>query len=267
MQSFGGAARFALGIGTALVLGCGSGGSDTASSGGGSSSNGSSSGGSSGASSSSGGLPSPLVGTWDVISAVGGRQRTATVTVTPTSLVLEWQGFSMNADVSNGAPSITASFEGVSSDVTATHIEEAADYGQIPYRLAGSWNFGGRQSDQCTATVKADSAKIDCSNLAAPLSDVLQGYDYVARKPLGTGTSTAQRKSKRDSIFGELGGEWAVVTPRASCSVTFEGNKMTADCDQKRDFAVARKGIMTLTFEDGIVSGTSNAGELSARRR
>jgi hypothetical protein len=215
---------------------------------------------------------SPLSGTWDVISSVGGPTRTATLTLQPTLFELTWDELDVTADLSNVVPNITYTIHSDDSHqsgaVTATHLAQPLDLGQMPYgMLGGSWNFRGRESDQCTANVQPGAIEVDCSNLAPPLISTLQGFDFGKNMPLGTGTSTAQRTSTADSMFGELGGAWTVVTPLAKCDVTFQANRVHASCNQSWRLGQTRVGLLDLTVENGVASGTTNAGEFSARRR
>ena len=77
------------------------------------------------------------------------------------------------------------------------------------------------------------------------------------------GVSTAQRRAVLASMFGDLGGSWTVVTPSATCDVTFQDNTFSASCSQS-----GSQGTLDLTFTDGLASGkTSQGAELSAKRR
>lgn len=193
------------------------------------------------------------------------------LTITPTSLAIQFTTFSMNADVSSAVPAVNAVFSGRGGDLVTTHNAEPLDLGQIPYGVGGTWIFQGVDADRCNVTAHAELVSFDCSNLTEPLIDTLQGWDYGINKPLSTGLTNAQRKSKLDSQFGEAGGEWQVVLPRGNCKVKIAGNTLNASCTLTRRSRyggdVRDTGTIDLTFTDGFASGTSNAGEVSAKRR
>ena len=263
MRGNWGAGLWGAGVGAFVMMGC-SGGSAT------SDAPGASSGTSGGASSSSGGQPgtsnSPLIGTWDVVSMLGKRQHTAVLTIAPTKLELTWKKFRVTSDLSANVPDISFEDRELDGSITATHVLDPLDVGQIPYAIGGLWTFQGKRTDRCTAKVSADSTIIECLNLGDPMRRVFGEYDYDERKYLGKGTTTVQRKGKLASDFGELGGEWIVNLPRAQCSVAIEGKTFKAKCFAGYSGETERSDL-TLTFADGVASGVMNAGELSARRR
>jgi len=229
--------------------------------------------GTSGSVSSGGGSGSPstaLVGTWDLTSAVSGKDGTGVLTITPTSLVIQFTSFAMTADASGASPAVNAVLDGRGGDLATTHNAEPLDLGQIPYGVGGTWIFQGSQADRCNVTARAQFVSIDCSNLTTPLRDNFHGWDYDNGKPLSTGLTTAQRQSKLDSQFGEAGGEWQVVLPQGNCKVKIADNTFHANCTlarRSRSGSVSNTGTITLTFTDGFASGTTNAGEVSAKRR
>lgn len=215
-----------------------------------------------------GATTSPLNGTWDMMHGATGA---GTITISPTTFALDVPGIHVMADVSTAVPAVEASStqsgRTKTGAITTIHADEALDLGQVPYALGGTWNVSGSEADRCSAEVKVGSVGIDCTNVAPPLQNTLQDYDFVEQKPLGSGRSAAQRTRKRSSIFGELGGDWTVVTPRVTCKVTFEDDRLTATCDRKRNFQEKSTGTISLTFAEGIAIGTTNAGEVSARKR
>lgn len=211
---------------------------------------------------------SPLVGTCDIVYAVGATSGTATLTLSATSFALTAAGTDITADVSGAVPEISGKLGIESGPVATTHVKSPVDFGQVPIDIGGTWNFHGAKTGTCRADVSAELLSLDCVNLAPPLSHILAEYDYTTKKTTGTGLSNAQRTSKAESIFGELGGTWRAVAPRAVCDVTFEGAQMKASCTKNDTTIEVLEDVFTLTFDGAVVSGTSEAGgELSARKR
>jgi hypothetical protein len=208
---------------------------------------------------------SPLAGTWDVVAALD-QVHAGTLTLSATAFSLALPSFFVDADLSGAVPDVNGHLFGGSGPVTTTHVNEPLDLGQFPIPLGGTWTVRGGAPGTCKAGVGADLMTLDCSNLSAPMSRWFQGYDFVAHKALGSGSSTAQRKRQLTSIFGELGGEWAVVMPSGDCDVIFEDNRMTSSCSAF-NFKGFPRNAFELTFTDGMASGTSESAELSARRR
>lgn len=209
---------------------------------------------------------SPLNGEWDVISSFNEAPRAGTMTISPTRFAISVVAFSFDADLSSVSPEVSGLLHGRQGPVTTTHVPKALDLGQIPLDLGGRWTVRGDSAGTCNAELGSGLMTLDCANLSAPMNRWFQSYDYDLGEPLGGGTSTAQRKRKLPSIFNDLGGEWKVLMPWATCAVTFEGNRMDAKCKAIR--AVSEpETTLSLEFGDGVATGTSNKGEMSARRR
>ena len=66
-------------------------------------------------------------------------------------------------------------------------------------------------------------------------------------------------------MFGDLGGTWSLTDDGGySCTFTLQGSTISASCGSKG----GSTGGLTLTFADGVVSGTTDSGaEFSARRQ
>ncbi len=247
----------------AACVGCSSGGDGAVAS----------SGGGPGPGSGSSGEPaarSPIAGTWDILGVFGGPQGSGTLTITSTRFALTWDRFDLAVDLSTAAPAVRATQGTDSSEVSTTHAAEPIDFGIVPLPVGGEWTMQGKRGDRCTATVGTALSSLDCSGMQPPLDRTLQGWDFVERKPLPRGKSTAQRKSQLASSFGELGGEWTVLTPRLRCDVKIEGLTFMTSCEEQIDKDKFRKGSLTLTLDPaaGTASGTTTfGGEISARRR
>lgn len=212
------------------------------------------------------GASSPLNGEWDVITSFNQAERVGTMVISPTRFSLAVVAFSVDADFSGDVPDVSGHLDSRSGPVTATHVAQPLDLGQIPFGLGGKWTVRGDSAGTCTGELASGVGTLDCSNLNTPMNRWFQGYDYADKKPLGTGTSTAQRERKLPSIFNELGGEWKVIMPWATCAVTFEDDHMDATCFEEQEHADGA-ATLSLRFGDGVATGTSNQGEMSARRR
>jgi hypothetical protein len=129
----------------------------------------------------------------------------------------------------------------------------------VPLSLGGSWNIAGQSIEHCNGEAHPDSVSVSCTALPSDL-DVLRNPSSDKTVP---GVSTAQRRASLSSIFGDFGGSWTVITPSATCDVTFQDSSFNASCSGN-----GAQGSVNLTFTDGLASGkTSNGGELSAKRR
>lgn len=234
---------------------------------GGSSTNGTSSGGGSSSGASSGGASSgsfpakSLAGTWDIVVGSGARaDGTGTITIGNNTFLFDVQGFHLNINVANAAPDVTYTYAAGSSTyngpLTATHTPGSMSLGVLPLSIGGVWVFAGQSQERCNGEGRPDSVSINCTGIGSPL-EPLRGTGGAA------GITTAQRRSQLSSIFGDLGGAWNVVTPKATCDVTFQDNLFSASCTQG-----GSQGSVNLTFNEGLASGkTSGGAELSAKRR
>ena len=211
-----------------------------------------------------------LIGTWDVNSSLPDNAGVGVITIGQTTLNIDWAQLKIDANVADAAPAITASWRDTAAPVTTTRNPAPLDMGKIPFGVGGTWIFQGVEADRCNVTAVPALASLDCSNLARPLDGTLQEWDYDNSKPFSTGLSMAQRHTTLDSDFGDLGGEWTVILPRGNCAVKIAGSTLDATCTHTvRAYPNERveNGQLTLTFTDGFASGTSDVGEVSAKRR
>ncbi len=210
---------------------------------------------------SSGSFPAggTLSGTWDVVVSSGTHEDTATVTISDKTFLFDVSGFHLNIDLSNAAPDLTyvyTSYKTFTGPLTTTHTAGALSLGALPLALGGAWTFAGQSQERCNGEAHPDSVSINCTSIGSPLES-LRGSGGAA------GVTTAQRRSVHASIFGDFGGAWTLVTPSATCDVTFQDNLFSATCSQNNS-----QGTVNLTFTDGLASGkTSGGAELSAKRR
>jgi hypothetical protein len=217
-----------------------------------------SSGGSGTSGGNNGNVASTLNGTWDVLISTMPEETTAVLELSPTSFRLDGGATHIAVDLSSAGPSIHGDINGAMDTIMGTHSSAPVDLGQLPFALGGSWILSGSKGGHCTGDVAADAIGINCPNLDEPLLDVL------ADPSLRSGRSTEQRTSKLSSIFGELGGEWTVVSHNNNCNVKVQGSEFHAECGE-----VARaRDTITITFVNGVAAGSTSAGlEISARRR
>ena len=198
---------------------------------------------------------STLSGTWDVVVSKGtSTPQTATLAISNSTFLFDASGFHLNLNVAT--PDVTYAYRTSNGALTATHTPGALSLGALPLSVGGSWNLAGQGAERCTGDAHSDSLSTSCTGVGAP-------FDILMPPAGGTGTTTAQRRSSLPSMFGDLGGSWNVVTPRAVCDVTFQDNLFSASCSQNNG-----QGTVDLTFTDGLASGkTSQGAELSAKRR
>jgi hypothetical protein len=203
---------------------------------------------------------STLSGTWDVVVSKGtSTPQTATLAISNSTFLFDANGFHLNLNVTNATPDVAYTYgtsNPYSGPLTVTRTPGALSMGALPLAVGGSWNFAGKTAERCTGEAHPESLSTSCTGIGAP-------FDILMPPGGGTGTSTAQRRSTLPSMFGDLGGSWNVVTPRAVCDVTFQDNLFSASCSQNNG-----QGTVDLTFTDGLASGkTSQGAELSAKRR
>jgi hypothetical protein len=151
----------------------------------------------------------------------------------------------------------TIAFDGDSA--RATRLSEGdMDLGVVPLPLAGVWRFTDvpEVDEGCDMDLAPDALSLRCSNdISNPASlPALENADL-----------RALREDSRDSIFGELGGRWAVSGNDIDCSIVLEGNTIALDCAQA---GREGSGQVSLTVDGDRISGFTSAGlEFTAQRR
>jgi len=236
----------ALGVGLACLVSC----------------SGASNGGTASGGTSSGSFPaSSLAGTWDVVVGAGTSPAgTGTISIGQNTFLFDVTGFHLNLNLAAAAPDVTYTYTTYTTyhgPLTATHNGAALSLGVLPLDLGGTWSFAGQSQERCNGEAHPDTLSVTCSNIGPPI-DLLRSNSGT-----GDGLTSAQRRTQLSSIFGDFGGTWTVVTPKATCDVTFQDNLFSASCSQG-----GSQGSLSLTFTDGLASGKTNAGgELSAKRR
>lgn len=213
--------------------------------------------------------PSQLTGTWDVIAAYPGGESTAVLELWPERFSFVSSGSQVLAELGKLPIAISGSVDGVKANVRTTHRKEALDLGVLPFDLGGAWSFQSEARGGCTGEAAADYFELDCTNVGGTLGKQLMNYDLVDHKMLGSGRSSAQQVSKRESIFGALGGTWSVTFPRGGCEVEFESSKVHVDCTQNVNVQHRAQAKFTFTFDGETMTGVDEAGdyELAATRR
>lgn len=217
----------------------------------------SSSGGSSGGSSGSGIPRGPGVfdGTWDVVitNPNTGRESTGTITISPSLFAMAFNDFQLNGAVNAGVPDITFNRNGSGTQKLGTTLAQSTfDTGGLSYPIGGEWVFKGESGEGCTANIKIPTMSLECDGTP---SDIRRGIE---------GTSSAQRVSSIASSFGELGGEWTVLVPDATCEAKIVGTELTASCSESG----TKKGSLTMKVDGDTASGGFEDGlEISAKRQ
>jgi hypothetical protein len=200
-----------------------------------------------------------LNGTWDVILGSGADQQTATLIVSDQNFVFDAPSFHLQIDLAGSAPDVTymyTTYKTFTGPLTVTHTGGPLSLGGTGLAVGGTWNLAGQSGERCNGEAHPDSMSVSCSDISAP-------FDLLRSRSTGPGVSTAQRRSALASQFGDLGGSWTVVTPAATCDVTFQGNTFNASCSEGNG-----QGSLELTLAGGLASGkTSDGTELSAKRR
>ncbi len=201
-----------------------------------------------------GGVVTDLSGTWDVIvSNPNGRAGTATVTLSPTQLLVTGE-LEVAALIANDI--IDIAYEGEAAKATRQR-ESDMNLGVMPLPLAGALRFTGvpDEGDGCDYNLDAEELTIECTDSIVTPGNLPE---------LNSADLDAVRTSELESIFGELGGRWTVTAEDVDCSVVFEGNAIDVSCER----AGATSGDLTVTVEDGRISGSTSAGiEFTAQRR
>ena len=196
---------------------------------------------------------SSLLGTWDLVGATGGAPQ-GTLVLTSSRLTITVGSVVVALSV-DGKPTFDWTDGDGPTPITATHAGAGVDFGIVPLQLGGDWTFTGAQGGSCSASVQSASLLGSCSGVGrapAPLPSLNRH-------------ATAMRTRELGSVFGDLGGAWSVSDDHgASCNITVQGATIMASCSSHGSSA----GGVSLTFGDGVVSGTTDSGvEFSARRR
>ncbi|HEU5072823.1 MAG TPA: hypothetical protein VFU02_01590 [Polyangiaceae bacterium] len=197
---------------------------------------------------------SDLSGTWDVIVArPDGDASTSTVTLSPTQLLVAGE---LEVLALVAGEIIDIAYEGEALRATR-QAESDMDLGILPLPLAGLLRFTGVPDEGagCDWSLEADEATLLCT-------DDIDTPNHLPE--LNDADLRAVRTETLDSVFGELGGRWAVTAEDVDCSVVFEGNTIDVACAR----AGSNSGELTVTVDDGRVSGSTSAGiEFTAQRR
>jgi hypothetical protein len=197
----------------------------------------------------SGGLPSTLTGTWDLSASSG----VGALTLSSSRLQVSMGGAVFDLQLGS-APTLAWTDKSGTLAITTTQIPATLDFGVWPFGLGGDWTFAAKGAT-CAGSIRADSATGSCANAGRPPSPLPSLNRHV----------TAHRTATADSIFGALGGTWSITDDSSgSCSVNFVGATLTASCKGGNSSV----GGITVTFSEGLASGTTDSGaEFTARRR
>jgi hypothetical protein len=188
-----------------------------------------------------------LVGTWELAGAVGSApQGTLLLTSSRLSINLGGDGFDLKVD---GTPTFSWVDHGASPSITATHTNGSFNGGALPLGIGGDWTFSGTTGGSCSASLQSASFVGDCA-----------GVGYGSPIDLNR-HAIATRIKQLDSAFGDLGGTWTVSDSNGgSLMATLQGATVRA--------TLSSGGGITVTFGDGMASGTTDSGaEFSARRQ
>jgi hypothetical protein len=195
-----------------------------------------------------------VAGTWDLIASNGrGESSTGTLTIDANTFVFSSAEKSLAFRANGSSMSLTWTDGSKQVPINVSHTAAPVDVGLEPIAAGGSWIFSSTTGpENCTATLGSDSFTATCAG--------------VHSTPFGTlsGTVTAQRSQKAQSIFGELGGTWHLTgSDGGGVDATFSGNTFTATL-----FGQAGDGSMNMHVCNGVASGSTSTGfELSAQRR
>jgi hypothetical protein len=134
----------------------------------------------------------------------------------------------------------------------------AASLGALPIDLSGSWKVApadGQDAFGCVTALSPPQVSAQCQQVGS-----LPPYLPNPRLASATGSRTTQLAS----IFGDLGGEWALSSSGGgTCTVRFEGSTFTSDCAN----AGTLGGQLQVSFNGNTASGSSSKGlEFSAQR-
>ena len=162
-------------------------------------------------------------------------------------------------------PDITFALEYEKGPVSAVHAATPLDLSQIPYSLGGSWSFKGNESDQCTAAVGWATVTMDCANHVKPLVEVFQPYDMKAGAYVGRGTFHGTEPAHAPGDLRRARRRMEDLHAEERLPRDLRGRRLDASCVSDMRWGAPSTTTVSLTFEDGIASGTSNLGALSAR--
>jgi hypothetical protein len=194
-----------------------------------------------------------LAGTWDIITTDRAGTVSGTIILSADGLQISYDGTNAAATLSTGTGTWTSS--GRTHGVSFTH-SGATSAGAIPFSLGGAWTFVSTESseDRCTAKLTADSFSNTCN-----VPEVrLPWLERIATQ------MSAQRTASASSIFGDLGGQWALVAGTAHCAASFSGNVFKVGCSRGNH----PPDSITATVTGNMVSGVSDSGfEFTAKRR
>jgi hypothetical protein len=200
---------------------------------------------------SNGSGPSSLAGTWELAGATGSTPA-GTLVLSSSRLTINLGGDVFDLQVS-GTPTLSWTDHGSPTPINTIHNGGSFNSGALGLGLGGDWGFSGASGGSCSASLQSGSFVGSCAGAGyGPLFNLNRH-------------ATATRTAQLDSIFGDLGGMWTVSDDNnGSCAITVQGATISASCKS----GGARWGGVTLTFGDGLVSGTTDSGdEFSARRQ
>ncbi len=190
---------------------------------------------------------SNLAGTWDLIATrtSSGSKSIGTLTWNDSSAVLSLDSETVTFTLSGATGTVTDKRSTSSDTVSIQHTAAAGDPGSLGINPFGTWVFtdttGG---DTCTATLSAGSFSNSCSG--------------------ATDQWTAQRTTTKDSIFGDLGGDWTFTAGSTTCTAHLVGSTFSASCGETGGSQTS----VTLTVSGNVLSGTTSDGyELSGNKR
>lgn len=201
-----------------------------------------------------------LAGTWDVTSSFTGNPsstRAGTLTIGKDEFVASWPRRSLAFHRTGDTMTLTWTTEVDTRNLTVKRSAAALDLGALPLDLGGSWTFTDPTNGpgSCNATAGGTSFSGACN-----------GLNVYWPQPDMNSSANGTRTEARTSIFGDLGGVWSLTTASgAKCDATFEGSVATLSC---AGTSSVLHGSITITFGDGVASGTTSRGvEFAAHRR
>jgi hypothetical protein len=201
-----------------------------------------------------------LSGTWDLVSQRPGRGADhGVVLLAASTFAYISSSRTLQATGIPNAPAVrTINYSGWHA-VATTSTPTAMSLGKIPTAVGGSWSFVATPPDDpsahCEATMSPSLVSGACTRLTGAPREL----------PGLNGSGQGSKVAAKDSIFGDLGGDWELNGSPGHCTVTFAANTLTATCDPSGSFT---GGSVTVVVGDDIASGTTSMGfEFAARRR
>jgi VCBS repeat-containing protein len=192
-------------------------------------------------------IESSLAGTWDVISTrvSSGSKNIGTLTWNESSSVVTVEHSTMTFTLNGAAGTVTLKDSNSTDSILIQHTSGAGDPGSLGVNPFGSWVFTNyKGGDSCTATLSPESF----TNVCAGESD----------------SWTAQHTATKDSIFGDLGGDWTFTAGSDTCTGHLVGSTFSASCGHTG----GSQDTVTLTVNGTMLSGTTSDGyELSGTKR